>query len=85
MAQLLDPTGSVHAQVDSVPQSGGYPTIWWLPGEFVADDITLELPSDSPQSTSYRLIVGLYDPITGDRLTIAGTGADFLELATLTP
>jgi len=33
--QLLDPAGVVSAQVDSVPQGGGYPTNWWLPDEIV--------------------------------------------------
>jgi hypothetical protein len=66
--------------VDSVPQGGGYPTIWWLPGEVVADTLTLELPPDAPRDLVYRLIVGLYDPDTGDRLPVSGTGADFIEL-----
>jgi hypothetical protein len=90
--QILDPTGQVRAQVDSVPQGGGYPTIWWLPGEVITDPLTLELPPDIPQDTAYRLIVGLYDPVTGERLTILGsatgsveTGADFVELPPLEP
>jgi hypothetical protein len=66
--------------VDSVPQEGGYPTIWWLPGEVVADRLTLDLPVDAPQGAEYRLIVGLYDPATGERLPVADTGADFVEL-----
>jgi uncharacterized membrane protein len=79
-AQLLDPAGRVRAQVDTVPQGGGYPTIWWLLGEVVADTLTLELPPDAPRDLTYRLIVGLYDPATGDRLPVSGTGTDFIEL-----
>ena len=82
-AQLLGPSGEVRAQKDSGPHSGGYPTIWWLPGEVVADPLTLELPPDAPRQGTYRLIVGLYDPATGVRLLVTGTGADFVELGTV--
>ncbi len=79
-AQLLDPAGQVVAQADAIPQGGGYPTIWWLPGEVVVDTLTLELAADAPPDTGYRLIVGLYDADTGRRLQVAGTGLDFVEL-----
>jgi hypothetical protein len=79
-AQLLGPAGGVRAQVDSVPQAGGYPTIWWLLGEVVADRLTLDLPVDALQGAEYRLIVALYDPVSGERLPVVGTGADFVEL-----
>lgn len=84
-AQLVGPAGKVRAQVDSVPQGGGYPTTWWLPGEVVADPLTLELPADAPRDVVYRLIAGLYDPATGKRLIVSGTGADFVELTALEP
>jgi hypothetical protein len=84
-AQLLGPAGDVRAQVDSVPQGGGYPTTWWLPGEVVADPLTLELPPGAPRDASYHLIVGLYDPATGARLVVASTGADFVELTSAKP
>ncbi len=81
-AQLLGPAGNVRAQVDSVPQEGGYPTIWWLPGEVVADSLTLELPPDAPRDLPYRLIVGWYEPTTRTRLPVVGAGTDFVELST---
>jgi hypothetical protein len=84
-AQFLGPAGEVRAQVDAVPRGGGYPTTWWLPGEVVADSLTLALPPDAPRDASYRLIVGLYDPATGARLQVAGTGADFVELTSVQP
>ncbi|MGD9147825.1 MAG: DUF2079 domain-containing protein [Anaerolineae bacterium] len=84
-AQLLGPAGDVRAQVDAVPQGGGYPTTWWLPGEVVADSLVLELPPDASRDGDYRLIVGLYDPATGVRLVVAGTGADFVELTSVQP
>ena len=84
-AQLLDGQGRVQAQIDSVPQSGSYPTFWWLPGEVVADPLTLVMPPDLPRGEPYRLIVGLYDPVTGDRLPVSDTGLDYVELTELQP
>jgi uncharacterized membrane protein len=79
-AQLLDPAGRVRSQSDSVPQSGGYPTFWWLPGEVVVDAIRLELPPEEVRAPSYRLIVGLYDPVSNIRLPVTGQGRDYVEL-----
>jgi uncharacterized membrane protein len=84
-AQLVGPAGNARAQVDAVPQGGGYPTTWWLPGEVVADALVLELPPDAPGDVAYRLIAGMYDPATGARLAVEGTGTDFVELTTLEP
>ena len=81
-AQLLDGQGRVRAQADSVPRSGSYPTFWWLPGEVVADTLSLEMPAGLPRGKSYRLITGLYDPATGVRLPVVGTGLDYVELTT---
>ncbi len=80
-AHLIGPAGKVRAQADSAPQGGGYPTRWWLPGEVVADPVALELPPEAPCAVPYRLIVGLYDPGSGERLPVVGTGADSVELA----
>jgi uncharacterized membrane protein len=82
-AQLLGPAGNVRAQVDAVPQGGGYPTPWWLPGEVVVDALTLTLPPDAPRDATFRLIAGLYEPATGDRLVLTNTGADFVELTSI--
>ncbi|MBN1137871.1 MAG: DUF2079 domain-containing protein, partial [Anaerolineae bacterium] len=83
--QLLDGQGQVQAQVDAVPWGGSYPTFWWLAGEVVADPLSLELPADLPRGEFCRLIAGLYDPATGDRLLVAETGLDYVELTRLRP
>ncbi len=83
--QLLDGQGRVQAQADAVPRGGSYPTFWWLPGEVVADPLSLELPADLQRGESYRLIAGLYDPASGDRLPVAETGLDYVELTELQP
>lgn len=64
---LLDESGSIVAQHDGVPGEGRLPTRGWLPGEAVADAHTLQLPLDLPAG-DYRLEVGLYDPVTDERL-----------------
>ena len=84
-AQLLDPEGRVRAQVDSAPQAGGYPTVWWLPGEVVADPLSLTLPTEAPRDVPYRLLVGMYDAQTGARLPLTGADRDSIELAVFEP
>jgi hypothetical protein len=68
------------AQHDGQPQDGRYPTSVWQKGDIVADAHELALGAGLPPG-EYRLMAGLYDPITGLRL---GTpGADSVQLATI--
>ena len=64
---LLDREGQIVAQHDGVPGNGELPTLGWLPGEYLTDSHRLHLPVDLPAG-EYRLGVGLYDPLTGQRL-----------------
>lgn len=80
--QLLNPAGQVVAQQDSQPLGGAAPTTTWLPGEILTDPYTLNLPPGLPPD-DYRLITGLYNPVTGRRLLTA-SGADFVELPPVT-
>ena len=66
---LLDAEGQLQAQADSPPTSGKYPTSVWDAGEFIADMHTLSLAPDLPAG-EYRVAIGLYDPNTGQRLSI---------------
>lgn len=82
---LVDAEGQIRAQRDQAPQAGAAPTTSWLPGEIVTDPYTLDLPSDL-EPGRYLLRVGLYDPITGARLSVSassgdGSARDFIELA----
>ncbi len=66
---LLDPAGNLVAQADSPPANGAYPTSLWDPGEIVVDaHILPDLPPGR-----YTLQVGLYNPITAERLAVEGT------------
>ena len=67
------------AQGDAPPLDGRWPTSLWLPGARLDDRHRVPLPVDLPAG-QYELLVGLYDPLTGARLPLAG-GGDALRLA----
>lgn len=59
-------TGDIVAQDDAIPRHWTYPTTCWERDEVVEDAISL--PLDEVPPGQYRLVVGLYDPATGERL-----------------
>jgi hypothetical protein len=82
--QLLAADGTLVAQHDGPPNGGYTPTSTWSPGEEVSDRHGLALPADLPAG-EYRLITGLYHPLTGERLsTLPPSGSDFADLGTVT-
>jgi hypothetical protein len=66
-AHLRDETNQTVAQVDGPPAAGQYPTSLWDAGETILDAFTLNLSPELGPGR-YRLVVGLYDPVTGMRL-----------------
>jgi hypothetical protein len=78
---LLDPLGNLVAQFDSPPAAGAYPTSLWDPGQIIADEIIIPLPSEL--SGSYELIVGMYDFKSGVRLTVPHQPDNSLSLSRL--
>jgi hypothetical protein len=78
-AHLLGPNDQMAAQSDRQPEGGFYPTWGWDIGEPIADPFQLATPADMAPGL-YRLLVGWYDPITGERVLLAD-GTDVLELA----
>lgn len=77
---LTDELGALVAQHDSVPASEERPTTTWAPGQVVVDRHGLFLPSRLPERL--RLRVGLYDPVTEERLRLPD-GSDQVEIANL--
>jgi hypothetical protein len=73
-----DGEGQALAQGDAAPMGGRWPTSLWLPGVPLDDVHAVQLPSDLLPGT-YGLLVGLYDPTTGDRLLLSD-GADSVHL-----
>jgi hypothetical protein len=74
---LVDATGNLRGQLDFPPS--GRPTRAWAAGERAEGEYALTVPETAP-SGRYRLLVGLYDPATGQRLT-TGTTGDSIALA----
>ena len=66
------------AQGDASPLGGRWPTSLWLPGMTLDDVHTIALPEDLAAG-SYHLLVGLYDPATGERLRLPD-GRDAVRL-----
>jgi 4-amino-4-deoxy-L-arabinose transferase-like glycosyltransferase len=64
---LVGPDGKIASQDDALPGGLFYPTSAWLPGETVVSSHTLSLPAGVPPS-EYHLLVGLYHPVSGERL-----------------
>jgi len=60
-------------------EHGYYRTDLWQPGEFIRDDRRLPLEdlgdkASLPRSESYRIVVSIYDPQTGERLPLTIDG-----------
>ncbi|RME74793.1 MAG: hypothetical protein D6784_09280 [Chloroflexi bacterium] len=76
-AQLLDLQQNLVASWDSPPLEGAYPTTTWLAGQAIRETRFIPL-GDAPPG-EYRLLVGLYDSASGQRM-VTPDGADFAEL-----
>lgn len=76
--QLLDSRNQVIAQRDAEPAGESRPTTSWQPGETVLDNHGVLIPPGTPPG-SYRRIVGMYDPETGQRLKLPD-GSDAISL-----
>jgi hypothetical protein len=65
---IMDDEGRIVAQSDAVPAYGGAPTETWLPNEVVIDQHGLQMSEPG----RYRVLVGMYDPVGGQRLPATG-------------
>jgi hypothetical protein len=70
---LIDAGGLLISQRDSEPVGGLRPTSTWELGEQIVDRHGVLLPDALPQG-EYWLIVGLYDPDSGNRLPVSAGG-----------
>jgi hypothetical protein len=64
---LLDENDVRVGQGDGPPLNNTYPTSFWAAGENLADAHRLKIPSETAPKT-YRIAIGLYDPVSGRRL-----------------
>lgn len=76
-AHLLDASGALVAQSDGPPAGGAFPTTAWPVGDIVEDN--REVPLSGLKAGVYKLVIGLYDPATGQRLKSRG-GVNHVEM-----
>ncbi len=65
---IEDESGKIVAQQDRMPVNGKYPTRIWDANEQIADAYSIAL-DDLPAGT-WRIVVGMYSPNTGERLPV---------------
>ena len=75
---LLDASGTLVAQHDGQPMGGAFPLSIWDDGDVILDVHEVTVPVDT--AGPYRLAVGLYDPITGERYRL-DDGGDHVQIA----
>lgn len=68
---VLGPDGSIRGQWDSIPGAGTLPTTGWVKGEVITDRYMIPMGPDAPP-WEYTIVVGMYDPQTGQRLPVVG-------------
>lgn len=59
----------IWGQVDSVPLGGIYPTTGWSVGERARDEYRIPIEANAPAG-DYELEIGMYEPVTGERLLV---------------
>ena len=65
--QLISPAGELVASGDAPPLNGDYPTRLWETGESIPDPKQINIPADAEPGI-YTILVGMYDPLTGERM-----------------
>jgi mannosyltransferase len=74
---LVGPDGQIYGQWDNPPVWGTFPTTDWSAGESVVDQYEIPVSPDAPPG-EYRLLIGLYDPVTGARLPVLGDNGQMM-------
>jgi hypothetical protein len=65
--QLIAADGGAAVSIEGDPNGGASPTWRWQAGDVIADRWQLKLPADLAPG-SYQVVVGMYDPASGQRL-----------------
>ncbi len=72
---LYEPSVGSITQQDTYPGLGNYATTVWDRGRVFADTYRLRLPADAPAVNGAKIVLGLYDEQSGQRLPVTGTNA----------
>jgi hypothetical protein len=75
--------GQMWAQDDGAPNCDFQPTTGWELGQIIADPHIIDLPEDMPLG-AMPVLVGMYDLITRDRLTVDGNPDNVIPLTEVT-
>lgn len=75
---LLSSDGTIVAQHDGEPAEGLAATSIWMPGQDIRDEHRLALPADLAPGM-YRLVCGMYDQATDERLVITEGSVSWQE------
>jgi len=70
---VVGPDGIIRGQWDSVPGDGSLPTTGWLQDEVITDEYLVPMDEDAPP-WQYTILVGMYDPMIGERLRVQELG-----------
>ncbi len=73
---LLNEAGEKIMQRDGQPVQWMRPTSVWQPGDQITDRYGFLVPPDLPPG-NYTVVVGLYDPVSGQRLPVSAGPGDF--------
>lgn len=79
-AHLVDARGEIVGGTDAPPRQGELPTSRWRANEFIADGIVIHTDSNVPPG-EYRLLLGLYELATMQRLLLDSTARDHITIA----
>lgn len=69
---LINPQGAVALQDDSFPVNGFWPTLSWMPGEWIRHNVAFVLPKDLAPGF-YEVWTLIYSPLDGSRLPVQDT------------
>jgi hypothetical protein len=75
---VVDAQDGMRVQRDSMPVDGQRPTSRWVSGEIVVDDYRIAIRDGEASGDGYRLAIGLYDPATGERLSVVDAHGETL-------
>lgn len=81
-AHMVAADGQMIGQWDQMPAAGANPTSTWRPNQVIVDDYQIPLQWEAGVAP-YQLLLGLYHPTTGERLTILESQRPILSEARL--
>ena len=82
---LVDENEISQAQHDSYPAAGSLPTTEWPLGRVVPDRHAIAIPATAPAPQRFRIDVGVYDYVSGERLLAGGRDHWTLGAVTVMP